>query len=451
MEGVVNGVRFNKGEREYLLTDGKEEYRILSTELLAPGMCLGLEGEAAPNLRIIPKSIEIISDQREQKIYERVKSNAKATAKISSAPVLVSDEVIGRLWPALREAALELLCAKKLGREVLLRFHGDADGICGAFALTSIINCKTYQQNSAVYTVRDALKDVAAIGQENRPLIVLLDFGSGDACLEGLDLLRAGGIQVIVVDHHPLASTGGHFVVNPLKVSENASKYTAGYLACEIAVACGLELKRGMELARVACSGDKSDILETGTDEAEKALVLDFLAAHASFGNNLEFYRNVMAKQELFSSIAHQAKESIDDAAKKASATMKTTKTGGLEIVTLPLERIVTKGEWPPSGKITTRVYEMVAENVREKPVLCIGYNDRSLIIRINDAATTLGLNANDLAERIKKSMADFVEGGGGHAKAGAIRVKSGFVKEVLGELIREATTVSLGNKRGER
>ena len=93
------------------------------------------------------------------------------------------------------------------------------------------------------------------------------------------------------------------------------------------------------------------------------------------------------------------------------------------------------RGEWPPSSKITTRVFDKLKG---ENALICIGYTERSIIMRLNDAAVSAGLGANLLAEKMKASMGDFIEGGGGHAKAGAIRVKEGFVKEVLGQLLAE-------------
>jgi RecJ-like exonuclease len=155
-----------------------------------------------------------------------------------------------------------------------------------------------------------------------------------------------------------------------------------------------------------------------------------------SFGNNLDFYRNVMQNPELFTSIMRQADEAINDAAGKAMAKMKRQGEGAVEIITFPLEGIARKDEWPPSSKITTRVFDKLKA---EKPLLCIGYTDRSIIMRLNDAAVARGLDANALAAKLKTTMADFVEGGGGHMKAGAIRVKADFVKDVLNELVREA------------
>jgi RecJ-like exonuclease len=441
VEGIVTAVRYRAGEREYSITDGKADYVFHARESFVPGLSVLIEGEAN-GLQLAVKGITILQSEAAQNVYERTAANVKKSVSVPAAPPLFDDEVTTKLWPSMKEAALTLVCAKKLGRAVLLRFHGDADGICGAFAMTSVIACRAFQQNSAIYSVRDALRDLSAIGQENRPLIVLLDFGSSDASVEGLGFLKAAGVETLIIDHHPPGKSGIAPNVSPFLVADDVSRYTAGYLACEIAVACGLPKERGMELARVACSGDKSDILASNESDSKKALVLDFLASHVSFGNNLDFYRNVMAKDELFRSIMQQADESIEDAAEKAMARAKKQQGGQLEIVSFPLEALVKKGEWPSSSKITTRVYDKLCMQ-GERPILCLGYTERSIIIRLNDRAAALGLSANELAEKIKSVMADFVDGGGGHAKAGAIRVKRGFAKDVLNELLRQATAMS--------
>ncbi|MBI5046847.1 hypothetical protein HZC07_03895 [Candidatus Micrarchaeota archaeon] len=353
------------------------------------------------------------------------------------------------------ELASELMCAKTLSRSALVRFHGDADGISAAFAITSILPyAKAYQQNSAVYTVRDAFRDFSAIGQESNPLVIFVDFGSSESSSEGIKILNDGGVEVIVIDHHPSTVTSSDFrnakIFNPFSLSEDGSRYPAGYLCAEIAFACGFLAKdKALELAKISCAGDKSKILDPLTQsDIEKALVLDFVSAHTSFGNNLDFYKNVMAKDELFRSLFKQAEESISEAAKKAMDGMKSTKikienkptdVNQLEIISFSLDRIVTKGEWPPSGKITTRVFDILNEEAKStKPILVIGYNERSIIMRLNDSAVALGVTANILAEKMLAAMPDFVEGGGGHDRAGAIRVRSGFVKDVLGQLMAE-------------
>ena len=449
------------------MTDGKGDYTFRSRESIPPGSSVAVEADAVDGFRLAARSVAVLSGTDAQKTYGTVVAGLKKSASVPAAPSILSDWITAKLWPAMKDAALALICAKKLGRAVVLRFHGDADGICGAFALTSAVSCRAFQQNSAIYSVRDALRDMAAIGQENRPLIILLDFGSNDASVEGLNLLKAAGIEAMIIDHHPPGKANESQIVSPFRVAGggagdgagsetrraagsesggepggagSVSRYTAGYLACEIAVACGLPKERGAELARIACSGDKSTLLASDGKDAKKALVLDFLASHVSFGNNLDFYRSVMAKDELFSSILLQADESISDAAEKALAKSKKQQRGELEIVSFPLDALVKKGEWPPSSKITTRVYDLLCAQ-GDRPLLCIGYTERSIIIRLNDKAAALGLSANEFAERIKVAMADFVDGGGGHVKAGAIRVKRGFSKEVLNELLREISS----------
>lgn len=428
VKGVISKARYSG---RYTVTDGKSDYDFYSKEPLTQGSCVVIEGEVEGS-RISPAGIIVLSGSEAKETKEMV----RAGIKLPQSPTLVSDEMTAKLWPLMKEAAREFVCAKKLGRSVLLRFHGDADGISGAFALTGVLHCKAFQQNSAVYSVKDALRDIGMIGQENEPLVVLLDFGSNDASFEGLNLLKAAGIQFMVIDHHPPGSKAPASIISPFAFSGGASDYTAGYLACEIAVACGTEAEEGLGLAKVACAGDKSGLIPNGPEERKKAMVLDFLAAHISFGNNLDFYRKVMGKEELFASIAQQADDAIEEVAGKAMARARHVKEEKLEIVAFPLETIVKKGEWPPSGKVTTRVYEKLSG---EGALLCIGHTERSVIIRLNDAAARMGLSANELARGIVRSMADFVEGGGGHVKAGAIRVKNGFAKDVVGELIRRA------------
>ncbi|VVC04332.1 Uncharacterised protein [Candidatus Bilamarchaeum dharawalense] len=428
-------MRYNYGRKEYIITDGKIEQNIKSDQPLSQGSVVKLEGELDDSGSIVANRIVFLEGVKETDVLERIKANVRDSLRVSDEPILVNDEITKKIWPQLKELAVEFVLAKKLGRSILLRFHGDADGVCGAFALTGILYCKTFQQNSAMYNVKDAFRDMSTIGQENKPLIVLLDFGSSDSCKEALELIAAAGIDYVIIDHHPYNAKENRKIINPFGFADNVSKYTAGYLACEIAIASGLDLEKGRELAKIACAGDKSSILESDDSDVKKAMVLDFLTNHVSFGNNLDFYKKVMEKQELFASIAQQADESIEEAAKKALAGAKRVIEKDVEICTFPLDAIVRKGEWPSSSKITTRVYDKIRG---EQPLICIGYTEYSVIMRINDGAVAKGLNANELAENVKKTMADFVKGGGGHAKAGAISVRPGFNREVLGELQRQ-------------
>ena len=416
------------------MADGESKYVFQSDENIPQGSCVEVQGEINGE-RIEPTIVVVLEGEEADKAVKEVRE--KAAGQVKEGPAILKDEVTAKMWPAISKAAAEILYSRKAGRPILLRFHGDADGICGAFALSGVMYCKTFQQNAAVYSVRDALRDIGNVGQDANPLIILLDFASNDASSAGLELLRAAGIQFMIIDHHPPGEKLPEQAVSPFCYTGNGSKYTAGYLGCEIAAACGMDLEKAGSLARVACAGDKSQILSSKEKDIEKARVLDFLAAHASFGNSLEFYRKVMDKEELYNSISLQARESIDEAASRVS--VKKSEQEGLTIATFALDNVVRKGEWPPAGKITTNIFEDMSG---DNPLLCIGYTERSVIMRLNDAAAERGLSANELAKKTVESMADFVDGGGGHAKAGAVRVKKGFAKEVLNEILRQAIDV---------
>ncbi len=428
MRGVIKRVRYSHGRREYALTDGKSDYSFQSEDNIPQGSFVEIQGEVDGN-RIVPTLIIILEGKEAEEAQEKIKVNMKE--QIGEGPSIVQDDVTKGLWPMLGEAALEIIAAKRTGRFVLLRFHGDADGICGAFAISGMVRCKAFQQNSAVYTVKDAFRDIGAVGQEANPLIILLDFASNDASKEGIELLKAAHIQHMVIDHHPFGESPPEGVINPFTLTSDGSRYSAGYLACEIAISCGMDREEARGLAGIACSGDKSDLLPHDEKDAEKARVLDFLAAHVSFGNNLDFYKKVMEKDELFTSIARQAQESIENAAAKVK--VKQMKEGELSIVTFTLDNIVKKGEWPPAGKITTKIFEDMKDR---GPLVVIGYNERSLIIRLNEGAERLGANANGLAKEMCDTMPGLIYGGGGHTRAGAIRVKEGFARDVLGRLV---------------
>jgi len=433
IKGIINRVSYSRGRFFCTITDGKKEYVFYNDTSIPHGAAVFIEGEVDGN-KINPKCVVALSDDQAKEVMQEVERNIKESIVFPEGPSLVKDEIMHDMWPDIKKAATELIHAKKLGKEVILRFHGDADGIAGAFALSNIIRCKTYQQNSAIYSARDALRDIGSGGQEANILVILLDFGSNDQSFEAQGLLKAAKIKCLVIDHHPLGEKRPDELVSPFKLSDDGSKYTAGYLACEIAIACGMDKEYAKMLAGTACAGDKSRILEVGKEEKTRALVFDYLAAHTSFGNNLSFYKQVSKNEELFRSIALQAEEAIAEAANKAKAKMKKDDADGIEIITFALDGVVKKDVWPPAGKVTTYIFESLS---KDAPLICIGHRRRSLIIRINNAGVERGLSANELAKKIKESMADFVDGGGGHARAGAIRAREGFTKEVLSELIR--------------
>ncbi|MBI5224119.1 hypothetical protein HY990_06895 [Candidatus Micrarchaeota archaeon] len=438
IEGIVTRIgRSYSSEKTYIVSDGKTEFQIGTREYIPLGTAVKVIGELSGE-KIIARKIETLMGEIAKDAIQRINEQITNTINVPSTLEIVKNETTVKFYPKMKEMTLRLICARKLNRPTIVRFHGDADGICSALAITSIINAKTYQQNSAIYNVKDALFDIENIGQETNPLAVFVDFGSGEKNLEAIKLLKAAGIEVLIIDHHPFVESQYAHLFNPLAFDPNSSKYCCGYLCAEIAILAGAPKDKMLDLAKTAAAGDKSDILEIGEKEVTKALVLDFLSAHASFGNKLEFYKNVLAKEDLFNSLAKQAEEEISEASRKIiRSEVKRVNAGTIEIVSFCLNSFITKGEWPPSSKITTRIFEIIVKETPEVPIICLGYNERTIIIRINERGAKMGLDSNKIAQDILEIMPDFVEGGGGHIRAGAIRVREGFVREVLGQIIK--------------
>ncbi|MFH1393947.1 MAG: DHH family phosphoesterase [Candidatus Micrarchaeota archaeon] len=434
---LVTGVRHYHGQAECRMTDGKSTYSVQCHDCI-PGRVMHIRGIVTDFTKMqvsLSEKMEL-SGEEEKEALRDIESAAAANAIVSLDSWICNDETAKKMRVPMEALARRILAASKLGRFVLLRFHNDADGISGAFALTSFLRCRTYQQNSAVYSARDAVRDLGNLHNESWPLVILLDFGANKESSEGIKILKAAGIEVIIIDHHPpnnetlaladLALTPWQFLGE-----ERASRYVAGYLASEIAMMCG-----GVaDFARVACAGDKSEIIEVGEEDKKKALVLDYLAANSSFGNNLDFYKSVLKNDDLFHSLWLQADEKIGEAASALLEGAKPRVVGELQIHIFDLDRVVIPKEFPNRSKVATRMFEILGkENV---PLVVLGYGDRTVIMRANAQAIEKKADLSRLASEIRASMKDFVLSGGGHSRAAALQVKEGFAKLVIEELIR--------------
>src|SRR3989338_1801731 len=342
------------------------------------------------------------------------------------------DEILQKLRPLLKTAAEKLVEARKQNRFVLLRFHHDADGISAALALTQVIPCKALPQNAAAYTARDAVRDLSALHHEERPLVIFLDFGSGPESMEGLQLLHAASMEILIIDHHPPGPDTEKYAslfINPwlMEKSEKASRYPAGYLACEVAQAAGAaEIDA---LAYISCAGDKSDLLPVEKHHRDAALVLDYLAMHSDYRSSLYFYKGVLKSKELFQSLLQQAGEKISEITKEAQKQAREKQFGTVHVSMLDLSHLLARYNFPSRGKIATYLIERLP---LDEPHIVIGYSGRFIVLRANDAAMRHGIRLNVLVETLKSSMASFIESGGGHPKAAAIRVREGFLKEVV-------------------
>lgn len=441
--GVITRSFSARGSFISSLNTGETAYEIISDSVIIVGSAVKVKGvtsEYNGRVQIRAASIHSFSDSESKAIRGEIEKKAGARVALSDSELLVSDPVMEAIKPLLQSAAKRILTAKSLNRFILLRFHGDADGISGAFALTKMCKMQPFQQNSAIYSVNDAMRDLQLLHHEFMPLFIMLDFGSNSESDEGLKLLKAGGIEILSIDHHPpgagIKSIADLFV-SPwaIEKNEDVSKYPAGYLAVEIARLAGI--KEIEQLAKVSCAGDKSTVLSVEKEDRDKALVLDFMASYAGFGNNLDFYASVMGKPELFYSMLNQANEKIEQIFESAKRLLKEKDIKGVKVSVVDLEKLVKKHEFPSRGKIVTKIFEMLIASNPEQPIVVLGHGDKSVIIRMNEPAVSRGLAGDKIIIELRSKMGDFIENGGGHAKAAAMRVREDFAKDVIEELLK--------------
>ena len=438
LEGIITRIM----REQYEINDGSLSYVIATNERLSLGDVIKIDGvvESATGLRISAEKIENLPIAEAKQKTDEIKKKILENIKINDTELLVKDEITEALKPEFIEMAKYLLLAQKLNRFILLRFHGDADGISAAFAITKFLRCKAEQQNAAIYSTRDAVRDLNTFNYQYAPLAVFVDFGASQESIEALKLLHSAGVEIIIIDHHPPVDevSGIAVLLSPWQINDDptSSQYPAGYLACEIAQVAGI--KNMAELARISCAGDKSKIIDVDDSDKDKALVLDFLAIYSSYGNNLDFYRNAIENPELFKSILQQAKDKMKNLYESAIKLMKKHNAGELALYVVELDNIIKEQEFPSRGKVVT----MISENLgNERPVMVVGYGKKTIVIRLNQMAADAGYAADQLISELKVSMKNFIESGGGHTKAAAIRTHEGYVKsvcEALVQLIKE-------------
>ncbi len=433
-ECVVYSSKRMRDGTAYTLTDGEAEVEMRSHEFYKRGTPLFVSGTIANEggfFLLRPDRVE-----PRQGAYATVLRAAEESAGPRQERFLV-DGLMETLRPRINAAAKKLMAARKAGRFVLVKFHNDADGVAGALALARVLRAETHQQNSALYRVADAMRDVNVVRYERSPLVVFVDCGSGEESREGLQLLGAGGAEIMIIDHHP--PFGGveglcSVFLSPWAVSaeESASTYPAGYLCVEMARACGAE---GLEhLAKIACAGDKSGIMPVSDEDREKALAIDYMATYAEFGNRLEFYEHALGDRELYSSILFQAKERMERVKEEVGRLMKKRIEGPVAVYIADFDKASAR-EFPGRGKLTSRAFELVMHG---GPAVVLGVWEGGISFRVNEEAALMGMNATKAISAVKERMGSFIESGGGHGRAASLRIKRGFTKEVLEEVVAQ-------------
>lgn len=374
------------------------------------------------------------------------KALAKECEPLKVQKMLVEDEVTNALASSFDDAARRIRRAIFSFKPILIRYNGDADGICSGLCIKRAIEhllgrdakrrLLFAQNNPAVYSEGDALRDVSVLrmlpDQMGTPLVILLDFAANTESLQGIELHKGAANELLIVDHHPFdpkIPVLAECFVSPMTCN-GTSHYCTGLLAGEIAKRVAEQDME--ELQRIAMAGDKSKLVEADPEHQRLAQAIDFLAIYQRGVSTLDFYDKSLQDRKFMDSVYEQSVAKMKHAAEVAKEFVKMREfQNGFMLCKIRMDAAAKKGEFPTKGKATGSVHDDIAAKT-DRPLVTLGYGERMISIRANPQALARGFNASKMIDQLKADMSNAVESGGGHAVAASIKVNKGFGKIVL-------------------
>src|SRR5271157_2777784 len=256
MEGLVSCIRHfaAAGEDEYFLVSKKADGTATGPFRSKIVLMIGEQADFSSEENTITGTLPAEGGAR----AEIEKAIAKASkSRLGRAPnetgIAEVDALTAGMWKRLAAAAETLVRKLVLAAPIVIRFHNDTDGVSGAYCLSKAIleaskalgegyapNIHWRMHGAVAYSREDATTDTLVTnGYEcvERPLLVVLDFGTAKESNEGI-LLARDRFDIIWLDHHPmvegfLGRDLEHYI-NPWLFGGD-SNYTAGFLACSFA------------------------------------------------------------------------------------------------------------------------------------------------------------------------------------------------------------------------
>ena len=366
------------------------------------------------------------------------------------ANLLIDDECMRQLVPAMEKAAGVIRAALASQRPVFVRFHDDCDGITSGISLVKA--CRLFlaanklpdkapggfpalssrQAESAILTVAGAFEDVRKFrGAPQKPLFVFADHAANAESLEALEELRSSGIGLVIIDHHPPA------VEAPLLADAFVSSHpfdktgghTAGLLCFEVARLIAPDASKIPETwAWWSLQGDKSPLASSRHDD--EPVAIDYLAQYSEKGESADYYLEKLEDRMALDLSIRLARTAEKRALEHSRAHCRAFKAeNGFFIVECELGKIQ-HGEYPSKGKLLTLIHVSKSAELGG-PVVSLGWDDEFLSVRANSAAAKMGFRAGPIIGLLKSEFPNDVISGGGHDVAASMHVSEKSVKKI--------------------
>ena len=389
-------------------------------------------------------------------------------------------EVMTQLQPKILEAVKKIRKLILLGHRIVLRYHSPCvDGVAAAYILDYTIRkylqfrghrvdelrhlIRRIPQQSPVYEISDAIRDISfsldGPGNQQLPVVVLIDIGSSTESLLSYKLAKKYEMPIIVIDHHILDSEVSNEVTAIVNPEEFNIEYllSASMLTFEIARLLYPHEDISANLCHLAILGGMADkvkdteiklyldLFETIGEEMkltqeelkDMALAIDYLLFKLRFSDGGEVIRKFLQiganktddDKVLTKEFAELAKSLIKSALAILEKNEEKEEVNKLVVRKYDLDK-APKHNYPSHSSMISHLHEDKVSDA-EKAVT-LGYGADYLIYR----SSNLDKNLSDIIKHLqeKQTLANIT--GGGHGHAGSMRFLAGSSNQVIANII---------------
>ncbi|MDE1865161.1 MAG: hypothetical protein KGH94_00780 [Candidatus Micrarchaeota archaeon] len=416
------------------------------------------KGAVAAKLKHEPELFERVGpgDPDGKAAYKKLIGSLVKRAELKSRVAAVLSESRGSYGkPAgpmagiLAKAAEVIMRSFISGAPIIVRFHGDGDGVAGAVALYRAMGKMverglsperqvSWQTNRDVVYSKEAFYSdrllFSSYRSVERPLLVIIDFGTHTDSNDSIKMAEQL-CEVVWIDHHTLPEgfdPGKRSIyINPFDYGSD-SRLSAGLVASLISQSIGAECRDLMEAALIS---DHSACADYSNAPARKsALVLDYMITRReSDSSSLRKIDTVVRDRAKLEELYSKVGGMMDDAISAGTAAMKRYRTlDGTNIYTIDFKK-VRSGDYPAPGRFSSEM-QYHLEVTTGKPAITAVYYGNYVSIRVSKGISER-VDLIGIIGRLGKESSGAVTGGG-HREAASIRIGSYDTLEVLSMLL---------------
>ncbi len=494
IEGEVIQVKQTSGPTIFTISDeggfvpcaafesaGKRSYPHIDA-----GMIVSITGEVTlrdDQVQIEVMSMKLLTGEKEVAVRARVEKVIEEKAAPANIPFLIESDIMEKLKPRMLHVAKEIKKAILHSTPIVLRHHADADGITSAIAIERAILpliteiggadaeyyfYKRAPSKAPFYELADVTRDISfALEDSSRhgqkmPLVILVDNGSTEEDVPSMRQAQVYGIDMLVIDHHHPDDIVDQYLIghaNPAHVGGDFG-VTAGMLCVEVARMINPNVSDVIKhLPAVSAVGDRSEAPEAGRyislvsdrytlkELKEMALALDYEQFWLKFSSGKGIIDDILdlgdhdIHTNLVSLLCEQANTMIQEQLDTCLFNVKSHKlANGVIMNVLDVENYAQKFTFPPPGKTSGEVHDVLTKRNPNKPVVTLGYGPDFAVIRSKGVLMNIPRIVRELREEMKGAGVS----GGGHLVVGSIKFVEGMRTQVLSRLTEKIASTEV-------